>query len=320
MSSYGDKYYFKLGDKSPIILGLKKFLDTQVYLKIKNTSTYIFDAEFQTSLVKFQSYYKLIQQDGLLDAETYAKLGKVMHETDIDRISLRDPILKKLLLGIGLIPERFKIEKGVPVLINNNETPAYPVFGKTIIVPSNGNAADIATDEKLAILFGDEKQKPVVNGANQRREGNTDLHYVLDNGLVYVIHVFGPTGNEFIDIYSPAEFGKPVLSANATPKANGFFGLVCTNKKLEVLRFAHVDSIQSQSDLDRAWNAKMTNSVGSRYIGTIGLSGGGPGFMHSHIGYFKNLQAMNIIRARKIGLNEVYDPKYYIDFKTLVAG
>lgn len=319
MGSFGDKYYFKLGDKSAIIFGLKKFLDSRNYLKIKNTSTYIFDEKFQTSLAEFQNYHKLKQTDGLLNAETYAQFGTSMNDVQVDQIALRDPLLKRLLLGIGVIPERFKIEKGVPMLINNNETPTYPVLGKTKIQSSNGNANDDATDKKLAILFGDEKQKPIVNGANQTGIMYVGEHFVLDNGLVYVIHIFGPTGNEFIDIYSPAEFGKPVLSPNATPKANGFFGLVCTNQKNgAVLRFAHVDSIQSQTDLNTAWNSKMTNTVGSRYIGTIGTSGGPPGYMHSHIGYFKDLKAMNDVRVKKIGLNEEHNPKYYIDFKTLV--
>lgn len=62
----------------------------------------------------------------------------------------------------------------------------------------------------------------------------------------------------------------------------------------------------------------MTNSVGSRYIGTVGTSGGDAGNMHTHIGYYANLKAMDFVRSQKTGLNEVHDPKYYMDFRTLV--
>lgn len=317
----GTKYYFKSGDKSSIILELKKFLDSRSYLKNKNTKTLVFDAVFQTSLAEFQTYWKLKPQDGSLNAVVYAKIGKEMNDTDVQRISMRDPILRKLLYGVGVVPERIKIEKGVPFLINNNDTPVHPIYGKTDIRLPNSNAADNAVDEKLATLFGDKKQKPIVRGANQTGTIIGLDHYVLKNGLVYVIHIYGQTGNEFIDIYSPAEFGKPVLSPNAHPDQVGYFGLVCTSQKTgAVLRFAHLDSIQSQAELDKAWNTKMTNSVGSRYIGTIGTSGGLAGNMHAHIGYFVNLQAMDAVRAKKKGLDEEHDPKYYIDFRTLVVG
>ena len=315
----GTKYYFKLGDKSPIILELKKFLDRRDYIKNKNSKTNIFDAAFQTSLVEYQTHWKLKQQDGSLNAEVYADFGERMDSDELERIALREPILRKLLYGVGVVPERIKIETGVPFLINNNDTPTYPTYRKTSIPPSNGNAADNAVDEKLAILFGNARQKPIVRGANQTKTGSVGKHYVLENGFVYVIHLYGPTGNEFIDIYAPAEFGKPVLSPNAHPGQVGYFGLVCTSQKNgAVLRFAHLDSIDSQAELNKAWNTKMTNSVGSRYIGTIGTSGGKPGYMHSHISCFVNLQAMDAVRAKKKGLDEEHDPKYYIDFRTLV--
>jgi hypothetical protein len=315
----GTKYYFKLGDKSAIILGLKKFLNRLDYIKTKNTKNYILDATFQTSLVEYQTHWKLKQQDGSLNAENYAHFGLKMTDAEVEQISLRDPILRKLLYGVGVVPERIKIEKGVPFLINNNDTPVYPIYGKTDIRSANGNAVDNAVDEKLAILLGDKKQKPIVRGANQTGTSIGLEHYVLKSGLVYVIHIYGSTGNEFIDIYSPADFGKPVLSPNAHPKDVGYFGLVCTNQKTgAVLRFAHLDSIQSQAELEKAWNTKMTNSVGSRYIGTIGTSGGRAGNMHAHITYFINQKAMDEVRAKKIGLNEEHAPKYYVDFRALV--
>lgn len=62
----------------------------------------------------------------------------------------------------------------------------------------------------------------------------------------------------------------------------------------------------------------MTNSVGSRYIGTIGTSGGFSGRMHSHIGYYVDSKAADFVRSQKTGTKEVHDPKYYVDFRTLV--
>lgn len=156
-------------------------------------------------------------------------------------------------------------------------------------------------------------------GASQTGRKPRGDHFVLKNGLVYGLHIYGPTGNEFIDIYSPANFGKPELSLNSNPKANGYFGLVCTNQKNgAVLRFAHLDSIQSQLELDKAWNTKMTNSVGSRYIGTIGTSGGLPGYMHSHITYFKNNDAMETSRLKKVDLMEDHDLENFLDIRNLV--
>lgn len=245
---------------------MKKFLSRRAYIKTKNTNTYIFDDKFQTSLAEYQSHFNLKQQDGTLNAEVYAHFGIKMSSVEIEQTALREPILRKLIYGVGVIPERIKITNGVPFLINNDNTPVHPISGKTDITPSNGDAADNAVDNKLAILFGDERQKSIVRGANQTGRSFVGDHYVLKNGFVCVIHIFCPTGNEFIDIYSPVGFGKPTLSPNAHPKDVGYFGLVCTNQKTgAVLRFAHLDSIQSQSDLDKAWNTKMSNSVGSRF-------------------------------------------------------
>lgn len=132
----GTRYYFKTGDKNQIILELKKFLNSRPYLKIKNSKNNIFDETFQKSIAEFQTYWKLKVQDGSLNAETYYMFGYKMDETDVNRISLRHPILRKLFYGIGVVPERIKIEKGVPFLINNNETPVHPVYGKALIEPS----------------------------------------------------------------------------------------------------------------------------------------------------------------------------------------
>ncbi len=317
----GTRYYFKLGDKHRVIVRLKKFLNARSFIKTKNTNTEVFDETFQASLIEYQTRFKLKQQDGSLNAETYAHFGTVVESVVVDQIALGEPILRKLIYGVGVVPERIKITNGVPFLINNNETPVHATSGKTFIPSPNGNAADIATDEKLAILLGDETQKPTVRGTSLSGVKNTGDHYVLENGLVYTLHIYGPTGNEFIDIYSPAGFEKPILSSNNTPGGNGYFNLACTNSKTgAVLRFAHLDSIQSQADLDRAWNTKMTNSVGSRYIGTIGTSGGIGGSMHSHITYYVNAKAADAVRSQKKGYNEVHDPKYYADFKSLVDG
>lgn len=315
----GTKYFFKLGDKSPIIIRLKKFFNSRPYIKTKNNGDHVFDETFKATIIEFQEFRKLKSQDGTLNEEVYAAIGERLLPEDIDQISLGHPILKKLLYGIGLILKRITMAKGIPILIQNDVTPLHPFPGKTFIHPSNKNATHEAIDKKLAVLFGDEKQKPVVIGANQTGQPYVGKHYVLDNGVVYTIHIFGPTGNEFIDIFLPKEFEKPSLSPNANPHKVGYYGLVSSNKKTgAVLGFAHLDSIQSQADLDRAWNSKMTNSVGSRYIGTIGTSGGAPGNMHSHIFYFASLKARDAVRSRKIDTYDVRDPEYYVDFKTLV--
>lgn len=207
----------------------------------------------------------------------------------------------------------------VPILIKDNVTPIHPNPGKTRILRSNGNALDEAVDKKLAILFGDERQKPIVNGANQTGIDPIGRHYVLDNKSVYTIHIFGSTGNEFIDVYLPKEFEKPFLSDNANPRQVGLYNLVSVNKKTgNVLSFAHLDSIHSQIELDKAWNTKTTNSVGSQYIGTIGVTGGEPGFMHSHIMYFVSLKARDTVRLQKKGTIDVEVLEYYKDFRELI--
>lgn len=296
----GTKYYFRLGDKNYIILRLKKFLNQYSFVKIKNNLTDTFDKTLQAALSDYQTFRKLKQQDGSLNAEVYSELGSNMTSAEIDQIALRDPVLKKLLYGIGLMPMRVKTANNIPILLKDNVTPIHPNPGKVRILPSNGNTADEAVDKKLAMLFGDEKQKTIVNGANQAGRNKGSDHYLLDNGMVYTIHIFGETGNEFIDVYLPKEFEKPFLSSNANPKDNGMYGVVSINKKTgAVLSFAHLDSIYSQVELNKAWNTKITNSVGSRYIGTIGVSGGVPGYMHSHIMYFVSLKARDESRAKK---------------------
>ncbi len=52
----GTKYYFKLGDKSPIILELKKFLDSRPEVKAKNNRSPVFDARLQASLIEYQTH------------------------------------------------------------------------------------------------------------------------------------------------------------------------------------------------------------------------------------------------------------------------
>lgn len=188
------------------------------------------------------------------------------------------------------------------------------------IPPSNGNPADEGVDRDLARLFGDEKQKPVVTAANQTGMVYVGEHYVLDNGAVYAMHMYGPTGNENIDVYLSQGFEKPTLSENAHPEANGKYGLVSVNKTTgEVLSFAHVDSIQSQADLDRVWNLNKTNGAGSRYIGTIGTSGGSPGYMHTDIKYYVSNAARERVRSLKGStIKDIRDPKYFRDLRTLV--
>lgn len=314
----GTKYYFKIGDKNLVIIRLKKIFNSLRYITTKNNNTEVFDEQLKSAVAEYQKFWKMTRQDGFINAEVYKHLGKYLLPVQIDQISLGHPILKKLFYGVGLVPNRFGMKNGVPVIIQNDVTPIHPTPGENRILASNGNAADQAIDDKLAILFGDARQKPVVNGANQAGKGSIN-HYVLDNGNVYTIHIYGSTGNEFIDVFLPKEFEKPTLSPNAHPDKVGFYNVVSVNKKTgAVLSFAHLDSIQSQAELDKVWNSKITNSVGSRYIGTIGVSGGVPGFMHSHIMYFVSLKARDESRAKKIDTYDERNPKYFRDFRTLV--
>lgn len=200
MSLDGNKYYFKLGDKSQVIVRLKNFLNRQNYIKTKNSNTYIFDEKFQASLTEYQIHWKLKQQDGSLNAEIYAHIGSKLTPEQKKEMAMEHLILLKLLDGIGLVPARFGLIEGIPNFIQNNVTPLHPMPKKSRIPPSNKKAVDEAVDSKLAILFGDERQKPIVTGASQTGMDGMGEHYVLENGLVYVLHIFGQTGNEFIDI------------------------------------------------------------------------------------------------------------------------
>lgn len=54
------------------------------------------------------------------------------------------------------------------------------------------------------------------------------------------------------------------------------FCFLSNEKTGAVLRFAYLDSVQSQTALDKACNTKMTNSIVSRHIGSIGRNEGLP--------------------------------------------
>lgn len=96
-------YFFKPGSRSPIIFNLKKiFFKTRPYLKTKNTTNDIFDDAFAASIMEFQQYNRLKIQDGSLNEETYAQIGREMSEMDVEMISFRNPKLRQLLYGIGL--------------------------------------------------------------------------------------------------------------------------------------------------------------------------------------------------------------------------
>lgn len=163
-----------------------------------------------------------------------------------------------------------------------NLVPTAENPGRTAIPSSNGNFFDAGVDRRLAQTFTGNGQAAIVRGATQSGMPYVGDHYVTDSGLVYNLYVFGPTGNEYIDIYLPAGFGKPFLNRNASPEEVGKYNLVSVNPDTGgVLGFAHIDSINSQKALDVVWNQNRRNAAGSRYIGTIGTSGGGPGGMHS---------------------------------------
>lgn len=97
------KYFFKLGSRSPIIVRLKKTLNTFPYLTAKNNTTDFFDSQLESSLAEYQKYHRLKVQDGSLNQETYLQLGNDLSDVQIDMISLHYPDLNKLFYGVGLV-------------------------------------------------------------------------------------------------------------------------------------------------------------------------------------------------------------------------
>ena len=97
------KYFFAPGSRSPVILNLKKYLNTLTYIRTKNKLTDFFDPQMQTSLAEYQKYHRLIKQDGSLNAETYMQFGKTMSDVQIDMYSLNQPDLNKLFYGVDLV-------------------------------------------------------------------------------------------------------------------------------------------------------------------------------------------------------------------------
>lgn len=109
-------YFFKSGDKNIIITRLKEFFNSLPYLKSKNNRTMIFDSGLQASIAEFQVYHRLKTQDGSLNEETYAQLGTVMLDVQIDILSTGHPDLKKLLYGVGLIDPCANWDAVAPVI------------------------------------------------------------------------------------------------------------------------------------------------------------------------------------------------------------
>lgn len=98
-----DEYFFVIGFQSPIILKLKEFFGSRLYLKYQNNRTNIFDDELQTIILQYQNYHRLKLQSGFLNEETYAQIGKEMSEVQIDQMSLHQTNPAKLLYGINLL-------------------------------------------------------------------------------------------------------------------------------------------------------------------------------------------------------------------------
>ena len=95
-------YFFKLGDTHPVIPKLKEFFNSRPYLRSKNNKLPVFDTGIQAAIAEFQKYHRLQTQDGSLDEETYDQIGKEMLDVQIDIVSTGDPVLRKLLYGVGL--------------------------------------------------------------------------------------------------------------------------------------------------------------------------------------------------------------------------
>lgn len=100
MNFLAARCFFTVGSQNTAIFHLKQFFDSRSYLRNKNSRAPAFDVQFQTVIAEYQRYHRLRIQDGSLNAETYARIGREMSHFQIDTTSIGHPILKKLLFGI----------------------------------------------------------------------------------------------------------------------------------------------------------------------------------------------------------------------------
>lgn len=107
------QYFPAIGQSNSILIYLKQFMNARSYLKARSDNTPIFDAQLQFQLTEFQRYHHLKTQNGFLNEETYAQIGKEMSDIQIDMLSLHFPISRysfyKIPLGTNLIEQKYAI-------------------------------------------------------------------------------------------------------------------------------------------------------------------------------------------------------------------
>ena len=94
------RYFFTIGSQNTAIFHLKQFFDSRPYLRNRSNRAAVFDVQFQMIIAEYQRHHRLKIQDGFLNTETYAQIGREMADSQIDRTSTGQPILEKLLFGI----------------------------------------------------------------------------------------------------------------------------------------------------------------------------------------------------------------------------
>ncbi len=155
-------------------------------------------------------------------------------------------------------------------------------------------------DKEFALLFSD---CDAIARGSDTRTGASGLgdHFHTGDGVQHSVHIYGDeSGNKIVGVFVPAGFNKVVYEGgenNQVRATNAITG--------EVLVFAHVAGVSSQTDVDRNLNSGRTNSRGSRYLGQIGGPGGeGDGYRHSHVALYTSAVGRQSI------LNQVNNATY----------
>jgi hypothetical protein len=100
-------YFFKIGDKAPLVDILRQFLYSLFYVtSVKaRVSSDVFDQSMVSMLAEFRKFHGLGDAFGafwgesLLDEATYLKIGELMNDVEVEFAALHDPEIRKLLLG-----------------------------------------------------------------------------------------------------------------------------------------------------------------------------------------------------------------------------
>jgi hypothetical protein len=137
---------------------------------------------------------------------------------------------------------------------------------------TKGNPEDDAVDNALVPLFTN--GTGIVRGVGSiRNEPGKDTHYMLADGTVHTLHVYGnSSATSVTNLYVPKSFSQIEWIGKST--------VVATNPNTgEVLNIYHVQRTASREP----------NTASAIYVGKIGGSGGNrPGDIHAHITLYKN--------------------------------